>query len=101
MGQPPGAHISHDIHIHMLSATEAAALGGQRDMLPMVLALGPVKPPATAVWDLLARAHVHRGEVAEARAALAGAPAEVRASKRPYLKLGLQCAPRAIGECGL
>ena len=48
---------SHDLHT--FSATEAHALGGQLDMLPMVLALGPVKPLATAVWDLLARAHVH------------------------------------------
>ena len=90
-------HFTHDTHTNSVANIYVL----QRDMLPMVLALGPVRPPATAVWDLLARAHVHRGEVPEARAALACAPAEVRASRRPYLKLGLQCAPRKIHKAVL
>ncbi len=67
-------------------------------MLPRVCASYDDFEFKKAVFDLLARAHVDRGEVAEARAVLA----EMRAARvtpdglpdgKSFLKLGLQCAP--------
>ncbi|KAK9819556.1 hypothetical protein WJX81_000991 [Elliptochloris bilobata] len=75
-------------HVYMLHSDTAAI----HDMLPMVRSLGRIAPhsPAAAVWDLLARTHVYRGEVAEARAVLADAPPEILSDSRAYKKLALQ-----------
>lgn len=75
-----------------------ARRAAQRDMLPRVCASYDDFEFKKAVFDLLARAHVDRGEVAEARAVLV----EMRGARvtpdglpdgKSFLKLGLQCAP--------